>query len=183
MAYWVAVVLRVCRSLLADGAAPPTIPTTPAVAPKKPPSTEGRSLRTRKPPTSSTPQAPPETVSVNGVALAKRADPAHNGHYSVTTTLADLARVCHLRTDDVQLVLAELGFLRYRRRVPKVASGGVATRGSGVGDGGDEDDDPHNEVGEWQDVEVVITREAVEAQWARWRVRETGVLEEKYVLL
>lgn len=35
----------------------------------------------------------------------------------------------------------------------------------------------------WTDTEVVITREAVEEQWEKWRVRDTGVLDEKYALL
>lgn len=59
MAYWASVVLRFCRSLLADAAAPP-----PPPEPKPATSTEGRSLRVRKPPGASTRG---ESVIVNGI--------------------------------------------------------------------------------------------------------------------
>lgn len=109
--------------------------------------------------------------------LAKRPDPTHSGQYAIITTVATLARACHLRTDDVQLVLAELGFLRYRRHVPP------APKDHADGEDETEADKVEEELGEWQDIEVVITRESVDEMWAKWRVREHGVLEEKYVLL
>jgi hypothetical protein len=94
---------------------------------------------------------------------------AQKGQYTLTTTLEDLARACHLRTDDVQLVLTELGFLSCRRRLPPAPMG--------------EDEDDEDELGEWHNVEVVIARDAVDDAWATWRVRELGVLDEKYCLL
>lgn len=77
-----------------------------------------------------------------------------------------------MRVDDVQLALAELGFLRHRRPLE------VQPREEEDGDDGTDD-----AVGEWKDVEVVITRDAVDAKWAEWRVRDAGVLDERYVLL
>lgn len=57
MAYWVSVVIRLCRRLLVG--APPSAPPTP----KSPAATEGRTLRTRK---AATPAIPDETISING---------------------------------------------------------------------------------------------------------------------
>ncbi|WVQ96586.1 hypothetical protein IAU59_003691 [Kwoniella sp. CBS 9459] len=39
------------------------------------------------------------------------------------------------------------------------------------------------DLGEWKDIEVVITRGMVDEAAAKWRVKDKGVLEEKYVLL
>ncbi|GMK57409.1 hypothetical protein CspeluHIS016_0402430 [Cutaneotrichosporon spelunceum] len=150
MAFWVSVVLRVCRRLLADAE---------PVEDRKP-TEEGRSLRNRKPAATAE-----ESIDVNGIGMAKR-PLAQKGQYTIVTTLEDLARACHLRTDDVQLVLTELGFLSTRRRLPLAIE--------------DDDDD---ELGEWHHVEIVIARDAVDEAWAAWRVRDVGVLEEKYCLL
>lgn len=164
LAFWVAVVLRVCRRLLAN--AEPVVDHKPAE--------EGRSLRTRR-----AADVTEEIVGVNGVGtlagvpggpplmaeMVKR-PLAQKGQYTLTTMLEDLARACHLRTDDVLLVLTELGFLSSRRRLPPALA--------------DEDGD---ELGEWHNVEVVITHDAVDEAWASWRVRDVGVLEEKYCLL
>lgn len=84
----------------------------------------------------------------------------------MTLSLADIAKACHLRADDTAFALAELGFLRYRR---------VTT--------GSQDLDDDHDLGEWKDVEVVISREMVDGMWSKWRVREEGMLSEKYVLL
>ncbi|BEJ17139.1 hypothetical protein CspHIS471_0605400 [Cutaneotrichosporon sp. HIS471] len=151
LAYWVAVVLRPVED--------------------RKPAEEGRSLRNRK-----SADAVDEVVGVNGIDMTKR-QLVQKGQYTITTTLEDLARACHLRTDDVQLVLIELGFLSTRRRLPPV-----------IGDGDDDDDDDDiddddDELGEWHSVEIVIARDAVDEAWTAWRVRDTGVLEEKYCLL
>lgn len=101
---------------------------------------------------------------------------AQKGQYTLTTTLEDLARACHLRTDDVQLTLNELGFLATRRRLPSKPRGRY--------DESDEDEVADgDELGEWHNVEIVIARDAVEDAWAEWRVREKGVLDEKYCLI
>lgn len=110
--------------------------------------------------------------------FTKRLDPVHKGQYAVTTTMSTIARAAHLRTDDVALTLEELGFLKKRhhiaRRQPKRRVDDEEEH---------HDDDDEEALGEWKDVEVVITREAVDEQWAKWRVRDAGVLDEKYSLL
>lgn len=116
---------------------------------------------------------------------------AQKGQYTLTTTLDDLARACHLRTDDVQLTLTELGFLSTRRRLPPKPKPRRHDDGThhGTHHGNhthhEEADDmvDGDELGEWDHIEVVITRDAVEEAWARWRVRERGVLDEKYCLV
>lgn len=104
---------------------------------------------------------------------------AQKGQYTLTTTLEDLARACHLRTDDVQLTLTELGFLSTRRRLPPRPR----RRFDSDYEDGDDDDADGDELGEWHNVEIVIARDVVEDAWATWRVRETGVLDEKYCLI
>ncbi|CAK9784122.1 acyl-CoA N-acyltransferase [Cutaneotrichosporon oleaginosum] len=164
LAFWVAVVLRVCRRLLAD-AEPVQV---------KKDVEEGRSLRNRRPA-----DATDEAVVVNGIEMTKR-PLVQKGQYTLTTTLEDLARACHLRTDDVQLVLTELGFLSSRRRLLPLQ----AERGADNDDDDDDDDEAdEDELGEWHNVEIVITRDAVDEAWAAWGVRELGVLDEKYCLL
>ncbi|KAL1408067.1 hypothetical protein Q8F55_004864 [Vanrija albida] len=169
MAYWTSVVLRVCRQLLSEAAPPP--PPTPT----KPKATEGRSLRERRPPVK---EEVHETVVVNGHHLTKRLDPVHKGQYAITTTLSTLARAAHLRTDDVALTLEELGFLKQRHSIQRKAS-----KRRDEDDEDHHDDDDGEALGEWKDVEVVITREGVDEQWDKWRVRDAGVLDEKYSLL
>lgn len=66
------------------------------------------------------------------------------------------------------MVLEELGFLRHRRAVPRQ---------------GAEEEDDGEEPGEWSDVEIVITQDAVDAAAAKWRVKEKPLLEEQYCLL
>lgn len=173
MAYWVSVVIRLCRRLLvgAPASAPPT--------PKSPAATEGRTLRTRK---ATTPAIADETITINGAGrfqlpspinladLRKRADPSTPGHFSVAAPLGSLARACHLRTDDLQMVLEELGFLRHRRAVSRQKQEG-------------EEEDDGEEPGEWTDVEIVITQDEVEEAAAKWRVKDKPLLEEQYCLL
>lgn len=114
--------------------------------------------------------------------MLKRA--VQKGQYTLTTTLEDLARACHLRTDDVQLTLTELGFLSTRRRLPpKPRRHDHTDHSHGHHDDGDEGMVDGDELGEWDNIEVVITRDAVDEAWAKWRVRERGVLDEKYCLI
>lgn len=95
------------------------------------------------------------------------------GQYSISLSLSDLARACHLRLDDVISTLTELGFLRHRRRDPSEADEGAATSDANGANKGDE----------WIGVEVVITRDAVDRAWEDWKVRPQGVLDETCVLL
>lgn len=38
-------------------------------------------------------------------------------------------------------------------------------------------------MGEWKDVEVVVSREMVDEMWGKWSVRQKGVLLEECILL
>lgn len=98
--------------------------------------------------------------------MVKSHDPIHKNQYTIALNLATLAKACHLRIDDAAFALAELGFLRHRR-------GTNSSRRS---------TDEH-ELGEWKDVEVVVSRETVEEMWRKWRIREKGVLAEECMLL
>lgn len=161
MAYWVAVILRFCQNMVAD---------TDSSTAKAPASKEGRSLRVRQ-----AAAEPEEVVLVNGEELVKRPDRSYKGHYSVVTSLESLARACHLRTDDVLLTLDELGFLRRRRKLPP--------RPKAVDDEELTANIDAQELGEWHDVEIVISRDMIEEAWAAWRVRDKPVLDEQYCLL
>lgn len=160
MAYWVSVLLRLCRSVISD--AEPPAPTTS--------SAEGR-VRTRH-----AVAQPDEAMVINGAELFKRQDQARKGQHSVIATLESLARACHLRTDDVQLVLEELEFLRCRRKLPLLAEPVDETEDNSAPVDAEE-------LGEWHGVEVVISRDMVDSMWRKWRVREEAVLDERYCLL
>ena len=126
------------------------------------------------------------------VDLIKLRDRSHKGQYAIQLSLSDLANACHLRVDDTAFALAELGFLKHRRKVS------IDTRAlrqrylrSNASDDADETtsdrqhdaDEEEHDLGEWKDVEIVITREMVEEEWTKWRVREKGMLDEDYILL
>lgn len=133
----------------------------------------------------------------NGVEVIKTVSHI-KGQYSISLPLVDLAKACHLRIDDVVSTLTELGFLRHRRRL---LSGGTALRASHeqsatsepTSQQGLEDlakistSSPTSGSGvnenEWKDVEVIISRDAVNRQWEKWKVRPKGVLDETCVLL
>jgi len=102
--------------------------------------------------------------TINGVEVTKSTDA--QGQYSISLTLSELAKACHLRLDDVTDTLAQLGFLRYRRQ-----TSGAAADAAG---GGKE---------EWTDVEVVVSRNDVDREWEKWKVRPAAVLDESCVLL
>jgi hypothetical protein len=106
-----------------------------------------------------------------------------NGQYSISLSLADLAKACHLRSDDVASTLSQLGFLNHRRKLPKTEPKSNPTQ-----EVEDEDQEEAEEVvegdgDEWVNTEVVITREGIEREWSKWKVRPTGVLDESCVLL
>lgn len=94
----------------------------------------------------------------------------------MSATLKSFAQACHLRVEDVQMVLQDLGFLRYRRPVPPKP---VVVDSDDEAGGWDAEQDQT----EWTDVEVVISRDAVEEQWKKWRVQDEPVLDETYALL
>ncbi|RSH90756.1 hypothetical protein EHS25_009931 [Saitozyma podzolica] len=181
-AYWVSVVLRLLRRLLVSA---PPIKSSQATPLKSPAQSEGRSLRQR--PVSTVGEQIGMTEHANGVAIRMMSIPSFKGQYAIALSLSDIARACHLRPDDTAFTLTELGFLQHRRPITSQpqkrkrrddANGeGDAEQGSEAG-GGQETD-----LGEWKGVEVVITREAVEEMWVKWRVRDKAVLEEEYVLL
>lgn len=125
------------------------------------------------------------TVTINDIEATKTMS-GSTAQYSISLSLCDLAKACHLRTDDVASTLSQLGFLRHRRPLPTPAAPKsdpeLALDGEDqeVGEGaeptlGDSD--------EWTNTEVVICREAVEREWTKWKVRPFGVLDESCVLL
>lgn len=134
---------------------------------------------------------PVATELINGVNIT-RIPSGHQGQYSVKLALGELAKACHLRVDDTASTLAELGFLQYRR---KATPHGLGKKELHNGDGnGPSGHLPLASVtastgtrtqrrGEWDDVEVVICREAVEREWQKRGVRDRGVLDESCVLL
>lgn len=131
------------------------------------------------------------TVKLNFAGALRLAHPAYKGQYSLILTLGALATACHLRVDDTIMTLTELGLLRYRRTatvVPPTARGGdldADLEEDGAIDNAEEQegDDDEEEMGEWKDVEVVISREEVERLMKVWGVRDNTMLDPQYVLL
>lgn len=107
------------------------------------------------------------TPWIDGPAeITKSHDSNFKGQYTAVVSLGTLAQGCHLRTDDTAFALAELGFLRHRRNT----NAAIEAK-------------EEHDLGEWKDVEMVVSREMVEEMWATWKVREKGVLAEEYMLL
>ena len=121
--------------------------------------------------------------------MTKLPEPGHKGQYAVSLSLSDLAKACHLRVDDTAFTLSELGFLRYRRS----SEGNPLKREEDEYDGESEvdeadtdgkgDQEDKGEMGEWEGVEIVVSRGMVDEMWKKWRVKDKGVLEEDCVLL
>ena len=163
-------ILRFCRQALAD--APPYAPTT--VTPLTPSKRSSRSIKIVR-------RNVPTAITINDVEVSKLN--GTNGQYSISLTLADLAKACHLRSDDVASTLSQLGFLDHRRKLPKTEPKINHTQ--------EADEEDHEEVeetgdadgDEWTNTEVVITREGIEREWSRWKIRPAGVLDESCVLL
>jgi len=105
-----------------------------------------------------------------------------NGQYSISLTLADLAKACHLRSDDVASTLSQLGFLNHRRKLPKTEPK-IQTTQEGKEEDQEGEEAEEADGDEWVNTEVVITREGVEREWSKWKVRPTGALDESCVLL
>jgi histone acetyltransferase MYST1 len=103
--------------------------------------------------------------------------------YSITLPLSDLAKACHLRVDDVASTLSQLGFLCHRRPLPALAILETEPE-QALEDEEDEDAKPAmSDNDEWSNTEIVISREHVDREWAKWKVRPMGVLDESCVLL
>lgn len=103
-----------------------------------------------------------------------------NGQYSISLSLADLARACHLRSDDVSATLSQLGFLKHRRQLPTSEPEITTQEGEEDQEEGEEDG---TDGDEWTNTEIIITREGIEREWLKWKVRPSGVLDESCVLL
>jgi len=121
-------------------------------------------------------------ISINDIEVSKSHGP--NGQYSISLSLADLAKACHLRSDDVASTLSILGFLRHRRQLPPKPKAEQEVEVEEEEEDHEEQDSKlAEEADDWQNAEAVITREAVEREWAKWKVRPMGVLDETCVLL
>jgi histone acetyltransferase HTATIP len=175
-AYWISVILRFCRKALSD--APPYLP--PTQTQTDPPSKRASARRSiiiiRRDVTT--------TEIINGIEVTKIK--TRTGQYSISLSLSDLAKACHLRIEDVSFTLHKLGFLQYRRQLPSRSDIDVDVEIVGEGMREEEEEGyrkPEQDVGEWINTEIVITRESVDREWVKWRVRPEGVLDESCVLL
>ena len=174
-AYWISVILRFCRQALADAPsnAPPS---TITASPSKPRARRSIVIVRRNVST---------TVTIKDVEATKTMS-GSTAQYSISLSLCDLAKACHLRTDDVASTLSQLGFLRHRRPLPTPAA--PKPKPELALDGGDQEDGEDakpalGDLDEWTNTEIVICREAVEREWTKWKVRPFGVLDESCVLL
>lgn len=109
--------------------------------------------------------------------------PRHKSQYDIILSLSTLASACHLRVDDTSFTLSELGLLACRRPVtipppPKVSNEDEQGQEGENMRGGDSDS-----LGQWKDLEVVISREEVERLCGLWEVRERPMLDVEFVLL
>lgn len=171
--YWVSVILRFLRQLLAD--AEPFDAAQNKAAKKGRPSRGSMHLR-RRSSVVSLGQDANEHMSED--AIIKEREP-YRGQYSVSLRLSALAKACHLRVDDTAFALGELGFLSNQRPLHP-QGGGADTNGdefltTGTGQG--------RELGECSAKEVVVSLEQVDEAWSQWRIREKGVLDEDCLLL
>ncbi|WWC62978.1 uncharacterized protein I303_105576 [Kwoniella dejecticola CBS 10117] len=169
-AYWVSVILRFFKALLADSKpfkevqaeSPKKVIKSPVKAQhvRTPTKDEGRVLRIRKPPatsenghSSSNKQTQhldaEQRVKIGDAEYIKTPIPNHNkGQYAISLTLSQIAKACHLRIDDVSFTLSELGFLVNRR---KYHGGRMAKKRipqKEYVDDGDNDEDGHLEDGD-----------------------------------
>ena len=72
---------------------------------------------------------------------------------------------------------------RHSKATPSGENSGMRMNGIEVNENGTVEEEESEDLGEWKETEVVITREMVDEAWKRWRVKEKGVLDEAYVLL
>jgi hypothetical protein len=103
--------------------------------------------------------------------------------YSISLSLSDLAKACHLRVDDVASTLSQLGFLRHRRPLPASAEPEQALEVEDEEDVVEHAKPVKSDNDEWTNTEIVISREQVDREWTKWKVRPMGVLDESCVLL
>jgi histone acetyltransferase MYST1 len=169
-AYWISIILRFCRQVLAD--APPHAP--PTITPLTPSKRASRSIKIVR-------RNVPTTITINDVEVSKLN--GTNGQYSISLSLADLAKACHLRSDDVASTLSQLGFLNHRRKLPKTEPKPNPTQEVEEEDQEEAEATPEEDGDEWVNTEIIITREGVAREWMKWKVRPTGVLDESCVLL
>ncbi|EIW67632.1 hypothetical protein TREMEDRAFT_64226 [Tremella mesenterica DSM 1558] len=118
--------------------------------PPDPPQTS-KATRTSRPRRSIALKSQETVVNVNGVDLVKIPD--GNGQ-AIRLTLSQMSQACHIRLDDTIYALSELGFLRHRRTHDK------------------HQNTPGEEKGDWDNVEVVISRAMVDDMWVKWRVKD-----------
>lgn len=133
----------------------------------------------------------------DGIVVTKMPITGHPGQYTVVLSLLEIAKACHLRIDDIAFTLSKLGFLHHRRAATfpiqkRTRNGhvhgeehhppGTTTDGEGEDHSG-EDMIEDEDLGEWKDVEVVVSRGMIDEAWEKWRVKELGVLDEDCVLL
>jgi histone acetyltransferase MYST1 len=169
-AYWISIILRFCRQVLAD--APPHAP--PTITPLTPSKRASRSIKIVR-------RNVPTTITINDVEVSKLN--GTNGQYSISLSLADLAKACHLRSDDVAPTLSQLGFLNHRRKIPKTEPKPTQAQEEEEEDREEAEATPEEDGDEWVNTEVIITREGIEREWLKWKVRPSGVLDENCVLL
>jgi histone acetyltransferase MYST1 len=129
------------------------------------------------------------TSSPDQAGVSRVDEANHPGHYGISLTLTDLAKACHLRVDDTAFTLSELGFLKHHR-TPEAYKARLRTTTMARSHSDDQSfnqDAPQeldeDELGQWKDVEVVITKGMVDEQWDKWRVKEHAVLDESCVLI
>jgi hypothetical protein len=101
-------------------------------------------------------------------------------HHTLSPTLGDIAKACHLRLDDCSFALEELGLLQYARpRTGPIPNAKILPDDSLESS----DEAVLDKDGQWKGLEVVVSREMVLEACDKWRVKPSGVLDEKYVLL
>ncbi|RXK39995.1 hypothetical protein M231_02635 [Tremella mesenterica] len=135
--------------------------------PPDPPQTS-KATRTSRPRRSIALKSQEAVMNVNGVGKLLICNhlvkiPDGNGQ-AIRLTLSQMSQACHIRLDDTIYALSELGFLRHRRTHDKNPK------------------PPGEEKGDWDNVEVVISRAMVDDMWVKWRVKDRGVLDESCVL-
>jgi histone acetyltransferase MYST1 len=100
-------------------------------------------------------------------------------HHTLTPTLGDVAKACHLRLDDTAFAMEQLGFLNHTQ--PREEAVLVQLEGDDASVASEEF--VVDKEGRWTGLEVVVTREMVLQACTTWNVKPAGVLDEQYVLL
>ncbi|WWC71122.1 uncharacterized protein I206_105075 [Kwoniella pini CBS 10737] len=219
-AYWVSVILRFFKSLLSESIPFKEINESnqKIKSPIKPKTSingeEGRVLRIRKSISSISDHnqyTKEETrIKVGNSEYKKIPIINYKGQYTISITLEEISKSCHLRIDDVAFTLCELGFLINRRKIiiqdeNEIERNDTKRNKNTIlsinhNDNNDEENEEndieenrklkeikyeheHEISEEWKNLEIVITKEMIEIQWNHWKIREKGVLEDEFVLL